>query len=327
MVVRPGGATDPASRIEQVLTAQEAGFIRAFLRAIRDMVDATTLADLEQLLLEGRVDDALAAVDAAAAAFGGQYGQSYSAAANGAASWLSENALTVAVTFDQTNFRAVDAINRNRLRLIREFSAEQRATTRQALQDGIGRGLNPREQAVQFRQSIGLTQRQQQSVENYRRLLTEGRANNLPSETALNRALRDARSDRSILRAIRDNRPLPAAQVDSMVQRYRDRYIRYRSEVIARTEALRSVHEGTEEMYQQAIDMGQINPGALRRRWVTAGDERVRGSHVRLNGQVRMLGEVWQGDEGELRYPGDPEAPAAETVQCRCVLSTRVLSN
>lgn len=327
MAVRPGGANDPASRIETVLSAQEAGFIRAFLQAVSDIVDAHTLDVLEDLLLQGRVEEALEALDAAAGLLGAQYGQSFSAAASDTATFLSTSALTVSVGFDQTNFRAVDAISRNRLRLIREFSEEQRRATRQALQDGITRGVNPRQQAVQFRQSIGLTQRQQASVENFRRLLTQGRAGNLPSETVLNRALRDGRFDRTIARSIREGRPLSEAQVERMVQRYRDRYVRYRSEVIARTEALRSTHEGTEEMYRQAIEAGQIQPGQIQRKWVTAGDERVRSSHARLNGVVRMLDEVWQGDEGELRYPGDPLAPGSETIQCRCVISTRIIAN
>lgn len=325
MAVRPGGAEDPASRIERVISAQEAGFIRVFLQAISDIVSAHTLDQLEQLLLEGRVEEALEALDAAAGLIGTQYGQAFSAAAGDTARFLSTSALTVSVSFDQTNDRAVQAISRNRLRLVREFSQEQRVATRAALQDGIARGVNPRQQAVEFRQSIGLTERQRAAVANYRRLLTEGRANNLPSQQALNRALRDARSDRSILRAIRENRPLPPEQVERMVQRYRDRYINYRAEVIARTEALRSAHQGTEEMYQQAIDAGQINPDALQRRWVTASDERVRDSHSRLNGEVRRIGEAWEADAGVLRFPGDPDAPAEETVQCRCVISTRIL--
>lgn len=320
MVVRSDGAQDPASRIERLLAAQEARFVRAFFRAIQDIVDAHTLDVVEELLFQGRVEEALEALGAAADLIGDQYGQSFSAAARDTALFLSASVITVAVGFDQTNIRAVEAIRRNRMRLAREFSAEQRRATVQALQDGIARGANPREQAIQFRQSIGLTQRQQAAVENYRRLLTDGRAGNLPSKTALNRALRDARSDRSILRAIRDNLPLPPAQVERMVQRYRDRYIRYRSAVIARTEALRAVHEGVDEAYNQAIDAGLIRPESIKKIWVSRRDDRVRGSHVFLDGQERGVGETWQGFFGELRYPGDPLAPFEEIVNCRCVL-------
>ena len=74
-----------------------------------------------------------------------------------------------------------------------------------------------------------------------------------------------------------------------------------------------------EVMYQQAIDDGTLQSTQIVRTWITAKDERVRSSHAVLNGQRRNYGEPW----GVLRYPGDPSAPAAETVQCRCVLTTR----
>lgn len=326
MAVRTGGAFDPASRIERVISAQEAGFIRAFLNAVQSVVDANTLDELETLLLQGRVEQALETLEIAGQAMGVQYGQAFSESAIDTARFLSQQALTVTVAFDQTNTRAVDAMRRNQLRIVREFTNEQRDVTRSALIDGIERGLNPREQARQFRNSIGLTRRQLASVQNYRRLLTEGRAGNLPSREALDRALRDRRFDRSILASIRDNAPLPPERVDRMVQRYTQRFLRYRSEVIARTEALRSAHEGTEEMYRQAIEAGVIDPREIVRTWVTARDERVRSSHSRLNGVTRGIGETWSGLGGELRFPGDPNAPASETVQCRCIVTTRIMA-
>ena len=77
-------------------------------------------------------------------------------------------------------------------------------------------------------------------------------------------------------------------------------------------------------MYRQAVETGALDPESIRRKWVTSGDERVRNSHNALNGQERGLEETWQGEDGTLRFPGDPSAPASETVQCRCVLTTRL---
>lgn len=324
MAVRSGGATDPVSRIERVIARQERRFRNAFAQAVSTITDPFTLDLLADLLEQGRFEEALEGLDAAGAVLGNAYGEALSDSARDTARFLS-TALTVTVSFDQVNQRAVDMIRMNSLRLIREFTGEQRRAVREALTLGIARGANPIEQARDFRGSIGLTTRQVRAVENFRTLLTQGRRDGLPSETALNRALRDGRFDRTVMRAIRDGQPLTAEQVDRMVDRYRQRYVRYRSEVIARTEALRAANEGTEEMYRQAIDAGQVQPAQLRRTWITAKDERVRGSHARLNGQVRMIGEAWQGDEGELRYPGDPTAPASETVQCRCVLATEIV--
>lgn len=54
--------------------------------------------------------------------------------------------------------------------------------------------------------------------------------------------------------------------------------------------------------------------------WVTAGDEHVRASHQDLNGLVRAPGEEF--GHG-LRYPGDPQAGAADVVNCRCATIPR----
>lgn len=52
--------------------------------------------------------------------------------------------------------------------------------------------------------------------------------------------------------------------------------------------------------------------------WVTVGDERVRESHT----ACEAAGAVKLGDKfpNGCRFPGDPLAPLAETINCRCVL-------
>ena len=323
MPVREGGATDPPTRLDRLLAVHDRRFRQAFNRSIQTMLNSDTLEQLADLIDEGRLEDALRNLRAAGEVLGGQYGQTVNAAADDAARFLS-TALTVDVQYDVSNDRAVANIRNNRLRLIREFTGEQRRATRAALQEGIERGLNPIDQARMFRQSIGLTERQVGTVNNFRRLLTTARQDGLPSRAALNRALRDGRFDRTILRSIRDNRPLTDTQVERMVGRYQERLIRHRSEVIARTESLRAVHEGNLEMYDQAVENEQIRADQVSRTWVTARDDQVRDTHEELNGQVRALDEVWETQNGVLRFPGDPMAPGSETIQCRCVVATRL---
>lgn len=323
MAVKPGGATDPASRIESLVASQERRFRAVFLRAVELVRDQNTLAQLAELLAQGRLEEALAGVDAAARLLGDQYGASLSEAARDTANFLS-GALTATVSFDQTNTRAVTAIQENRLRLIREFTGEQRNVIRQAMIRGIERGLNPRDQARLFRDSVGLTSRQESAVARYRALLESAGTEADRSLEALDRKLRDRRFDGTVRRARREGRPLTADQVARMTGRYRDRYVRYRSEVIGRTEALRSAHQGSEEMYRQAFESGELDPSEVTRTWVTARDERVRESHRDLNGQQRGPDEPFDAQDGQLQYPGDPSAPASETVQCRCVLTTRL---
>jgi methylphosphotriester-DNA--protein-cysteine methyltransferase len=312
-------ANDSAARIERAIDGETARIRRAFLAAVDNIRDATTLDELAGLLEAGRIDEALTNLLNSGEVIAAAYAAGFSGSAASTAAFVS-SALTTTVSYDQVNLRAVERVRQNRLRLIQEFTQTARNSVRESLIAGVTRGANPREIARDFRAAVGMTQRQVQTVENFRRLLTTARMDNLPSRNALGRALRDRRFDPTILRAIRDNEPLSAGQVDRMVGRYRERLIARRAETIGRTEALRAVHEGADEMYRQAIDAGQIQADQLSRTWLTARDERVRGSHASLNGVARAVGEVWQGFAGQLRFPGDPDAPASETVNCRCVI-------
>jgi hypothetical protein len=313
-------AVDPVERIDALLTSAEPRIKRAFLAAIKALRDDLDLGEIEQLLINGDTEAALRYTQDVALSIGEASTVTFITSGQSTSQFL--NGLDLGtILFDQVNNRAVAAMQSNSLRLIQEFTAEQRRATSLALIDGIGRGLNPRDQARTFRDSIGLTERQQAAVINYRRLLT-GAADQ--QREAMTRELRDRRFDRTINRSINTGDPLTDDQIERMVDRYRDRYVKYRSEVIARTEALRSVHEGVNEGYQQAIDAGKIDETDLVRTWDSSKDTRVRHTHRILDGQKRAWGKTWQTANGVLRYPGDPSAPAVETVQCRCLLTTRI---
>ena len=82
---------------------------------------------------------------------------------------------------------------------------------------------------------------------------------------------------------------------------------------------------GNREMYLQAFDDGDLHPDLLTNEWHTAKDERVRSSHRSMHGQQRGFDQPFVSGSGHtLRFPGDPDAPASETVQCRCSMSTRI---
>lgn len=313
-------AIDQPERLEALLSKAEPHIRKAFLNAVTTIKDTHTLKQMEELLAAGRGDEA---VELAAAAGAIRVADGYAAvfvmAGNDGAQFL-EDTLDVVMGFDVVNDRAVNIMKQERLRLIQGFTAEQRAATRIALVDGIERGLNPVATARNFRDSIGLTAKQQQAVNNYRRLL-ETR-----SSGALQRHLRDKRFDRTVERAIDSGENLGKAQIDRMVSRYREKYVKYRAEVIGRTEALRAVHQGNYEAYQQAIESGDLDPHQLMRTWVDAHDSRVRHTHRLLNGVKRGMEETFPAQGGPLRFPGDPRGPASETIQCRCVLSTRIES-
>lgn len=310
-----------ASRIEALLDKAEALFRRRFLAAVVQIRDTVTLSELETLLSVGRFDEALVQAEFAATQIANAYVSAYLLAADDVMRFIS-NAIGITVQFDQVNTRAVQHMRDASLRLIQEFTSGQRAATRVALVSGIRQGLNPRETARLFRMSIGLTAKQMSAVVNFRRLLEQG------SAAALTRALRDKRFDASILRAVRDEKPLTADQIDRMVQRYYERSLASRAQTIARTESLTAVHLGSDQGFQQAMDLGLITD-EISQTWHTAGDARVRHpSHTRMQGQVRPFGQPFiSGTGNQLRYPGDHRAPSSDTIRCRCAKSTRFTSD
>lgn len=313
-------ANDDPARLRSLLARADRKIRDALFLAIKEAIGTHTLPELADLINRGLFEEALdAAIRSGIIKVADDMTGVYVAAGQSAAQFI-ENAIEVTVSFDQVNERAVRVMQRERLRFIQEFTAEQRAATRDALSDGIRRGLNPRQQAINFRESLGLTFRQQQAVNNYRRLLEEG------NSQVLQRQLRDRRFDSSIRRAIAEDTPLTQAQVDRMTSAYQRRYLRYRSEVIGRTEALRAVHQGNNDAFDQAIEEGKIETDQLEDTWNTAGDDIVRDSHAAIDGETIVRGsELFVTPLGNsLRFPGDPSAAAEEVVQCRCVLTTRI---
>ena len=206
---------------------------------------------------------------------------------------------------------------------IREIDQTTRDTIRQVLQSGTTAGDDPFAIARRIRGSIGLTQRQEAAVNNYERMLRA------LDPTVLDRKLRDRRSDASVGRAIANDKALTDAQVRSLTDRYRDRYVKYRANVIARTESIRAVQGAQWELFQDMINKGQIDARQVRRTWITTNDGHVRNAHVQI--PVMNPSGVGQATSfasplGPILYPGDPSALAANTIQCRCAVFARIIS-
>jgi len=65
----------------------------------------------------------------------------------------------------------------------------------------------------------------------------------------------------------------------------------------------------------------QKSDGWRRKRWVTARDEAVRDAHASDGeGQVVAINEPFIVGGEELMFPGDPQASAENTVNCRCLV-------
>jgi uncharacterized protein YbjQ (UPF0145 family) len=314
---------DQAERLNRLVDLQEARIANIFRTAISALKDELDLDELATMLEQGRVNEAIDRLQHAADALGAASNVAFVTSGQSTADFLT-NAGVGRVVFDQVNLYAVAAMQGARLELIQEFTAEQLRATSLALVSGVEAGTNPIAAARNFRDSVGLTATQWMHVASYRAALERVGIDPEAAENALGRALRDGRGDKTVLAAARDSRNIPPEKIDWMVSRYTDRYVKHRAEVIGRTEAMRAVNQGNEEAYRQAIADGVVRAEQLDREWRTRVDGRERRTHLLLNGQHRGWGESWLTENGVLRYPGDPEAPAKETIQCRCAILTRI---
>lgn len=306
-------------RVDDLVNHWEGRLRRRFRDLVQRILDASPIATLTRMINEGRVEEAIDVVGRAATQLAAETTGAYIASGKDVGQFL-DNALAVVVDFDQVNPRAVRWIEENRLRLIREFGNSQREAVREAVRQGILDGANPIEQARNFRGAIGLTQRQVRAVNNFKKLLQNR------SAQALTRKLRDRRFDSSVIQHVRGDRVLTPDKIERMVSRYRERYLKYRANTIARTEAAEAVHAGNEEMFRQAIDSGDVQAEQLTRTWHTARDERVRGSHRDMHRQKRQFNTPFLSGLGnELRFPLDPNAPPEDRIQCRCSVATELV--
>ncbi|MGG3737205.1 phage portal protein [Aeribacillus pallidus] len=98
---------------------------------------------------------------------------------------------------------------------------------------------------------------------------------------------------------------------DQIEYLYLEQIIPNRSMVIARTEVISASNAGSRFAAKQT----GLN---LEKEWVATADKRTRKSHNKADGQRRPLDEPYEVGGHSLMFPGDPNGPAEEVIQCRC---------
>jgi len=96
----------------------------------------------------------------------------------------------------------------------------------------------------------------------------------------------------------------------------------FRADTIARTEthqAAMYAHKRQIENYAaQAASLGVT----VKKQWSSVADERTRPWHTDMDGETVGLNEYFIVDGEKMDRPGDPDASAHNTINCRCVLVT-----
>lgn len=314
---------------------------KAFLEAVDDL---KTAAEIQRLTAAIETQDLMGALDALhldEAAYGPLQDALQRTFAEGgkmgagALPSRSPDGAALVVRFNARNLEAEAFLRNHSSQLVTRILEDQRTAVRTALEDGMRRGDNPRTVALDIVGRIdkttgkreggvlGLSAPQERAVANARDELTSNDPAAL--KNYLGRARRDKRFDRTIEKAIRDETPVPPETIGKALIAYERRLLKLRGDTIGRTEAMTALHAAQHEALKQAVASGQIAASAVRRTWQSAGDARVRHTHMALDGDTVGLEERFRSPSGaRLLYPGDPTAPAAEIIACRCAIAIKI---
>jgi hypothetical protein len=300
-------STDPElltliERLARKIEPALAKAVMGYLETMKGGIDLQALADALQTGDVGKVIGLLAMIDTGAAK-AATVDAVQTAVWGGAALAAAEINSTIGgvhFVFDKLNPRLVTWLQTYSLGLIKQINDQTKEAIRDKLIVGMTDGKNPVAVARQIKGAIGLTDRQAKAVSNYRKELetfhlktkaggyglgkpidrVNGRQvfqpddDGTPKDGIDLRRLRDFRYDGQLQQAMATGKPLKPAQIDKMVAAYERKYLRHRSETIARTEALRTTNYGVQDAWRQAIEVGKADETLVRRKWKVAFDER-----------------------------------------------------
>ena len=283
---------------EQLLERQRRSLKIAFGKFV---AQASHAPGLEALIARGDVSAVLALLDNPIRTLANAWGASFIDVGHKATMNFSSRLqkATVSSGFNVTDDRAVEIMRQRQLNLIANLTTQQRNVVRDALLRGQREGLGPEKTARLFRDAVGLSDRDAQAVETYRRTLSRQQSSlerELSGEDAVFEPETSDVTDRKLsayARTLRDSR----------------------AETIARTERMRVMAEAQDTALRQSLDAVGQSPDLTGKEWAATHDSRTRDAHAARDGQRRRLDDAF--DNG-IMQPGD--GPPEESINCRCVL-------
>jgi len=317
--------------LKKIQADQERAVVRAFRDSVQSIRDQATIQEIVNLLEVGNVEGVITLLQLDDATFQPvteAIRQSYITGGITGAAQIGVIPVATGTLVARFNIRLPRAerwLADMSSRMITEVFVEQQAMVRSVLTDALAKGTNPRTSALDLvgrvdRQTrkrtggfIGMTEQQAQWSVNARQELQDLNPNYLTRE------LRDRRFDAAFKRAVRNGTQVPTAQIDAAITQMQNNTLRYRGQVISRTESINALRAGQVESIEQAIDTGEVEQQDTTKVWDASGDARTRATHARADGQERAFDEAFSVGGFSLMYPGDARGPAAETIQCRCL--------
>ena len=204
----------------------------------------------------------------------------------------SEPVSQLGFSLDLTNPRAIRWAEEHAAELVVQLSEETKANLRRTIADMYIKGVSPREAMRVIQRQLGLSARDGRALDGLRHRLEVENAK----------------------RIVENRKPLPVDRLDGEIDRYANRLLRHRAEVVVRTESIRASAEGQQELWTQAREQGYLQPADTRRAWLITPDERLCEICAPLAAHNRLVGleEPFLAGDGSLVM-----TPPAHP-QCRC---------
>lgn len=319
--IQKAGGDDTEAKykwLHEIADAQAEAVREAFLNAIEKIRGTVKEAELRAALETGNVEKVVAALDldrqiadAVKVDVLPKLEDTMIEAGRSAPAASMPKGGELQMRFDLANPNATRYLRSYDFNLIRQITDDTRAAIRGVVQNAFANGGHPYEQAKTIKQLVGLTDKQAQSVTNFRRMLEEG------DRAALTRELRDKRHDRVLQRALGElGEGLDQDQIDTMVARYANNALAARAENIARTETINAAQAGQQLAWEQATEKGLLERTKLRQGWMVTPDDRL----CLLCAVIPEMNPAGVPLGGYFKTPLGPVARPTLHPQCRCSL-------
>lgn len=194
--------------------------------------------------------------------------------------------------FDRTNPSAVLWVEQHAAELVTEVTDGTRKAIRRIITRAFVEGIPPREAAEMLRKVVGLHSRDEEAIEALRKRILDNPGGKV---FAGKRPIRVP------------EKGMTKAKLRQTLSKYADRLRNRRALLIARTETIRGSNEGQNQLWNQAIERGQL-PRNTKRVWIATGDERTCPICSELDGKVAPISGSF-----ENRFSSPPAHPG-----CRC---------
>ena len=92
-------------------------------------------------------------------------------------------------------------------------------------------------------------------------------------------------------------------RLEKAVLRYSQRFLKKRTELIARTETMKSLNRRQEFIWQQAVAHGELNPEVTWREWIGTPDKHSCDHCLSMDGKRARINEPFQTPLGPIQEP------------------------